>query len=75
MRARSDRDVFPIAPHTITPGDGQNRDSSEKMTFRHLCARFVVNHSIEDAPAIDAESRVAAALVSEQRVHADANVV
>ncbi|GFW54974.1 hypothetical protein TNCV_2785891 [Trichonephila clavipes] len=36
---------------------------------------FVVNHIIEDAPVCDASSRVSAAMVSELRDHAAANVV
>ncbi|GFU05614.1 hypothetical protein TNCV_3292071 [Trichonephila clavipes] len=37
--------------------------------------RFVIDHTIEDAPVIDASSRVTTAMVSELRVHAAANVV
>ncbi|GFU06680.1 hypothetical protein TNCV_4352701 [Trichonephila clavipes] len=36
---------------------------------------FVVDHTIEDAPVCDATSRVAAAMISELRFHAAANVV
>ncbi|GFW91961.1 hypothetical protein TNCV_2152411 [Trichonephila clavipes] len=45
------------------------------MPSRHSCTRFVVDHTIEDAPVYDAASRVAAAMASELRVHAAANVV
>ncbi|GFU10153.1 hypothetical protein TNCV_3449371 [Trichonephila clavipes] len=40
-----------------------------------LASQFVVDHTTEDAPVIDAESGVATVLVSELRVYADANVV
>ncbi|GFW83235.1 uncharacterized protein TNCV_2508751 [Trichonephila clavipes] len=42
-------------------------------TIHHT--RLVVDYTIEDAPVCDAASRVAAAVVSELRVHATANVV
>ncbi|GFT22409.1 hypothetical protein TNCV_3273811 [Trichonephila clavipes] len=45
------------------------------MTSRHSCTRFVVDHTIEDTLICDAASRVAAALISELRVHAAANVI
>ncbi|GFW52746.1 hypothetical protein TNCV_2393261 [Trichonephila clavipes] len=38
-------------------------------------ARFVVDQSIEDAPVCDVASWVAAAMVSERRVHAAEKVV
>ncbi|GFV56261.1 hypothetical protein TNCV_106171 [Trichonephila clavipes] len=44
-----------------------------RLTIR--APRFVVDHTIDDASECDAASRVAAALVSELRVHATANVV
>ncbi|GFV91356.1 hypothetical protein TNCV_898731 [Trichonephila clavipes] len=37
--------------------------------------KFVVDHTIEDAPVCDAASSVAAAMVSELRVHSDVNVI
>ncbi|GFV74607.1 hypothetical protein TNCV_5130491 [Trichonephila clavipes] len=37
--------------------------------------QFVVDQTIENVPVSDEESRVATALVSEKRVHADANVI
>ncbi|GFX95782.1 hypothetical protein TNCV_2083621 [Trichonephila clavipes] len=37
--------------------------------------RFVVDHTIEDAPVYDAASIVATDMISELRVHAVANVV
>ncbi|GFX62572.1 hypothetical protein TNCV_4867351 [Trichonephila clavipes] len=37
--------------------------------------RFVIDHTIEDLSVCDAASRVAAAIVSELRVHTYANVV
>ncbi|GFW34078.1 hypothetical protein TNCV_287621 [Trichonephila clavipes] len=54
-----------------------------KRTWIHLkkwrmaihASRFVVDHTIEDAPAGDATLRVAAAMVSELRVHAATNVI
>ncbi|GFV52973.1 HTH_48 domain-containing protein [Trichonephila clavipes] len=45
------------------------------MTSRHSCTRFVVDHTIQDASVCDAASSVAAAMVSELRVNAAANVV
>ncbi|GFU78248.1 hypothetical protein TNCV_5008291 [Trichonephila clavipes] len=36
---------------------------------------FVADRTIEDAPACDAASRVAAAMFSELRVHAAANII
>ncbi|GFT21570.1 hypothetical protein TNCV_2307881 [Trichonephila clavipes] len=30
VRTRGDRDMYPKAPHIITPGDGPNLDSSKK---------------------------------------------
>ncbi|GFX80944.1 hypothetical protein TNCV_1909371 [Trichonephila clavipes] len=47
MRTRGDRDVYPIATHTITPEPGLK---SEEMISRHSCSRCVVDHTIEDAP-------------------------
>ncbi|GFV91840.1 hypothetical protein TNCV_2975121 [Trichonephila clavipes] len=37
--------------------------------------KFVIDHTIKDAPVCDAASRVAAAMVSKLRVHAAANEV
>ncbi|GFS94796.1 hypothetical protein TNCV_4456721 [Trichonephila clavipes] len=45
-----------------------------RATGRNTREMFVVDHTIEDAPASDAELRVTSALVSELRIHADANV-
>ncbi|GFW28463.1 hypothetical protein TNCV_4641281 [Trichonephila clavipes] len=45
----------------------------EHLTIR--APRFIVDHTIEDAPVCDPASRVAATMVSELRVHAAANVV
>ncbi|GFV61503.1 hypothetical protein TNCV_3892931 [Trichonephila clavipes] len=45
------------------------------MMSRHSCTRFVVDSTTEDAPVCVAASRVAAAMVSELRVHAAENVV
>ncbi|GFX28553.1 hypothetical protein TNCV_1153611 [Trichonephila clavipes] len=59
-----------------------NRSDCRKVTNQSLGNHgtdvfywFVVDHIIEDAFAGDAASRVAAAMVSELRVHAAANVV
>ncbi|GFV95256.1 hypothetical protein TNCV_4586311 [Trichonephila clavipes] len=49
------------------------RRVSNSSSYHH--ARFVVDHTIEDVPVCDAESGVAAAMVSELRVHVTANVV
>ncbi|GFW67382.1 hypothetical protein TNCV_2596151 [Trichonephila clavipes] len=61
MRTRGDRDVYPIAPLTITPDHGPSR--------------FVIDPTIEDTAAGVAASRVAAALFFKLRVHAAASVV
>ncbi|GFS68663.1 hypothetical protein TNCV_1958861 [Trichonephila clavipes] len=47
----------------------------KKIKFRHLYTRFVVDHTIEDAPVCDAASRAAVSMVSKLRVHAAANVI
>ncbi|GFS86014.1 hypothetical protein TNCV_1220041 [Trichonephila clavipes] len=49
--------------------------SCRNVRFLRAKKRFVVNHTIEDAPTFDAASRVAAAMVSELRVYAAANIV
>ncbi|GFT93701.1 hypothetical protein TNCV_499781 [Trichonephila clavipes] len=43
--------------------------------MRNYRQKFVVDHTIEDAPVCDAASKVAASMVSELRVHTIANVV
>ncbi|GFX13298.1 hypothetical protein TNCV_2907211 [Trichonephila clavipes] len=53
----------------------QNLDSFEKMTFHHSCSRFVVDYTTKDALLCDAVTTVAAAIVTELRVHTIANVV
>ncbi|GFX89290.1 hypothetical protein TNCV_1339891 [Trichonephila clavipes] len=45
----------------------------EKCHLTIRAPRFVVDHTIEDAPVCDATSRVAAAMISELRVNAAAN--
>ncbi|GFV55900.1 hypothetical protein TNCV_1390161 [Trichonephila clavipes] len=47
----------------------------QKMTSCPSCTCFVIDHTIEDASVCDAASRVAAAIVSELRDYAAANVV
>ncbi|GFX43772.1 hypothetical protein TNCV_4110511 [Trichonephila clavipes] len=60
-----------------------NTSSSNSSTYkpRHWIKqisdgtyRFVVDHTIEDAPFCDAASSVDVAMVSDQRVHAAVNV-
>lgn len=54
----------------------QNLDSSEKKLRLAIRApRLVVDHTTEGAPAYDAAPRETAAMVSELRGHAAANVV
>ncbi|GFW71081.1 hypothetical protein TNCV_91241 [Trichonephila clavipes] len=43
--------------------------------FAETVARFVIYHTIEDAPVYDAALKVASAMISELRIHAIANVV
>ncbi|GFW89873.1 hypothetical protein TNCV_2425301 [Trichonephila clavipes] len=69
MRTRGDRDVYPKHPIPSCLVVGQCDDNE------CLLPMFVVDPTNEDAPAGDAASRVAAALVSELRVHAATNVV
>ncbi|GFV76816.1 hypothetical protein TNCV_4730361 [Trichonephila clavipes] len=72
MRTTGDRNVYPVAPHNVMPGD---RSINLKMMTRHSCVMFVVYHTIEETPVCDAALRVAAAMVSDLTVHAAANVV
>ncbi|GFX99220.1 hypothetical protein TNCV_2494011 [Trichonephila clavipes] len=51
----------------------RSTDVTNSTPYRQ--ARFVVDHTFEDAPVCDAASRVAEAMVSKLRVHAAANVV
>ncbi|GFX01621.1 hypothetical protein TNCV_3971211 [Trichonephila clavipes] len=46
-----------------------------KLRLAIRVPRFIVDHTIEDAPVCDAASRVAAVMVSELRAHAGANVI
>ena len=52
----------------------QNRDSSENTTSRHTWCTFVIKHFVEDSSVCGAKSRVAEAMIPEQRVHATAKV-
>ncbi|GFV63217.1 hypothetical protein TNCV_2662191 [Trichonephila clavipes] len=63
MRTRVDRNVYTIAPHTVTTADGTIRLKKCRLAIR--VPRFVIYHTIEDAPACYAASRVAVAMVFE----------
>ncbi|GFX21599.1 hypothetical protein TNCV_1400131 [Trichonephila clavipes] len=47
----------------------------KKLCIPIRVPRFILDHTIEDAPVCDATSRVAAAIVSQLRVNAAANMV
>ncbi|GFW92469.1 hypothetical protein TNCV_517872 [Trichonephila clavipes] len=65
MRTRGDRDEYPIAPYTTTKFMGQYDDDECNLPMR--IHQDVTKHG--------AASRVAAAMVSELRVHDVVNVV
>ncbi|GFS52093.1 hypothetical protein TNCV_1105041 [Trichonephila clavipes] len=74
-------------PQLINRSDWRKVTSDEPVTWQPwnrgflllvdlVCmCRFIVDHPIADSPVCDAALRVAAAMVSELRVHATANVV
>ncbi|GFS95810.1 hypothetical protein TNCV_2258921 [Trichonephila clavipes] len=39
MLPRGDRDMYPIAPHTITPGDGPGSHSNGLLTESSCCCK------------------------------------
>ncbi|GFY29515.1 hypothetical protein TNCV_2626851 [Trichonephila clavipes] len=71
--------AFTMMPpiHGCNHLDAVNRTwvNLKKKRSHHSCARLVVDHTIEEVPVCDAASRVAAAMVSNLRVHAAADVV
>ncbi|GFY00122.1 hypothetical protein TNCV_1342201 [Trichonephila clavipes] len=60
--------IFNTMSHLI------NRSDCRMVTNQSL-GKFVVNHTIQDAPVCDAVIKIAAAIVSELRVRAAANVI
>ncbi|GFX91755.1 hypothetical protein TNCV_3529541 [Trichonephila clavipes] len=77
-----DECMLPMCVHHDPAKHGFDHLDAVKRTWIHQIKsrltirehRFVVNHTIEDAPVHGAASRVSAAMVSELRVYAVANV-